>query len=284
MEKLFLHYNTGKISREDMLVKLLKLKDLVKSLANNLRTSTNTIHRRNNVDTLRFFILEHLNYNFLFRTSQMFEAKYNLKPFSDTDFFEDIRGIQEDIVNGDCKKALAYCRENKVHMKDVFTSLETKLRIIEFTKICGKDKNRAMEYARVFFKKEKESVRKYLLSLIERDDSIDVMKISKDFVSGVYDLYSLKDRLSLRLEFGVIAFKTSLCELKKNLECPGCTFARYTKMINRTENSEIVCEGCHIVLDSSNQAFSDELGRVYGRKYIIESGISLKDPKICYFV
>lgn len=284
MEKLFLHYNTGKVSKEDMLAKLSKLKDIVRVLATNLRSETNVIHQRKDLDALKFFVLEHLNYNFLFSTSQMFEKKYNLESSSDTSFFQYIKNMKEEIIKGDCKKALAYCKENKVHMKNTFTALETKLRIIEFTKICGRDKNKAMEYARGFFKKEKESVRKYLLSLIERDDSIDIGKISKDFVSGVYELYNLKDRLSQRLEFGVIAFKTSLCAHKKNLECPGCTFAKCTKMVNRTENSEIVCEGSHIVLDSSNQAFSDETGRVYGRKYIIESGTSLKDPKICYFV
>lgn len=284
IEKLFLHYNTGKITKDEMLGKLSKLKDLMRTLAANLRTHTNTIYSRDDVDVMNFFILEHLNYNFLFRTSRIFEEKYGLTNFGDTAFFMDIKKMQELIVAGDCVKALAYCRENKVHLKETFSKLETKLRVIEFINMCGSDRNKAMEYAREFFKKEKESVRRHLLSLIERDDYIDAHKVASDLAQGIYQLYNLNDRFAKRVEFGTIAFKTSLCSERKNLECPGCTFAKYTPMVNRIENSEIVCGGSHIVLDSSNQAFSDDTGKVYGRAYVIESGLVLKDPKICYFV
>lgn len=284
MEKLFLHYNTGKINKNEMLVKLSKLRSLVKTLSSDLKAHTNIIHSRDGLDAQNFFILEHLNYNFMFRTSAAFEKKHNLAAVSDTQFFREIKDMQEEIANGDCNRALSYCRENKVHLKEMFSKLETKLRIIEFVKICGRDKSRAMEYAREFFKKERESVRHHLISLIEREEHIDAKKIACDFASSVYKLYNINDRLSKRLEFGTIAFKTSLCADRKSLECPGCTFSKYTRMTNRVENSEIVCEGSHIVLDSSNQAFADETGKVYGRKYIIESGITLKDPKICYFV
>lgn len=190
----------------------------------------------------------------------------------------------KNIFKGEFKKSIAFCKEYRIHNKVVFNELEYKLNVLEFKRLATVDKVAAIEYCRAVFKKDKSRIKSNLNSLIDKQERIDLTGIVNEFKNAVLNLYRMEDRLTTRIYYGLIAFKTVFCRKNGVVECPGCNFADFTEIINRVENSEIICEGSGIILDSSNQAYADVNGRVYGIEFLNNNRRSIEDPKICYFV
>lgn len=282
LEKLFVHFKEGKISKDDLLSNISKIREVLQKTIKTIKEEEDRISKRTEDESHNFFILEYLLYNGFDKTANLFMK--TRETFSDKDFFDEIKNLQSKIEQGEIKDVMQCVKENKIHSKEGFSALEQSLKILEFNKISKSNKYEGIEFAKDIFKKEKEPLRNFLMVLIDGKSNVDINSISDSFRLGMYKLYNLEDRLAELLEYGLISQKTAICDQHKNLECAGCIFNSFTRMYNRTETSEILCDGSGVILDSSNQAFADEEGRVYGKKFLSEEQVCIIKPKTCFFV
>ena len=283
LEKLFAHYKEGRIGKEEMIEKLEKVQKILERTTNSINDADKKIKERKEYNKLEdFLILEHLFYNNYVKTAELFVNKRNT--LNDKDFFDEISENQNKIRRGEVKDVLQFVKDNKIHYKEGFSDIEHKLKVLEFNKISKKDKYEGMEYAQDTFKKEKKPVRDYLMVLVNGKDNIEISTITNNFRMCMLKMYNLEDRFAQILEIGLIAQKTAVCSKHKNVECAGCVFYNFTKLYNRIETSEILCEGTGKILDSSNQAFSDSDGKVYGKEYLGDANLCIDGPKTCFFV
>lgn len=293
--KLVSHYMSHKISKEEFISKLDKFKEKVQETQKTIEKMEKIIKEREGADSLDFAILEHLSLNECTKTASLYRNTFLKKSEQhlfqeNSDFYAQIKKFVNEIENGICKNALSFCKQYKSHFKEEFNSLEVKMALVEFIDLAQKDRLLAMEYARKNFQNGINALRDHLGNLIDEKNS-DVFRESNEtivsgardlFYKSVYGLFRVDDKLEKWLSYGLVAYTTQNCG--SNLKCPGCAYGKYSVMVNRTENSLILCEGEDSVLDESNMAYTDDRGKVFGKKYLVKSKKQLKEPRICYFV
>lgn len=292
--KLVTYYKTGKISRDEFVVKLDKFKDKVKDVENQINHLNEISEKKNKINHFNYAILEHFLFNGYNKSAEYFKKKYFTKNeqevCDDANFYKKMKKILDEIGEGNCDEAFSFIKEYKVHLKDDYDDLDRKLQLIYFIKMAQVDRVKAIETARNKFSEDSLEIRDYLLNLLNKNDNFllkqqnqVIIKETKDtFHRKILTLFNLEDRLMNILNYGLIAHSTPNCNY--TYECPGCAYKKYSVMINRTENSIVLCEGSLEKLNESNMAYTDDKGKVYGAKYLQKEKKQLKEPRICYFV
>lgn len=281
-EKLLSHYKDNKITKEELLSKIEKIKDIVKNTCDSLRTHTDLAYKTREKEQLSLLIMEHLEYNGLSKTAKTYAEKNDVQYYGTSVFFKEVKGVEEMFANKEYAKLIELCSFYRVQQKKPFGEIEQKLKVLEYKRICAIDENAAYEFYKKMFCNDKATLNEQFSAFVR--DNICENELENQFKEAIYSIYGMSDRLCRRVFYGLVAYKTVFCDKKLSINCPGCVFSEYVKFTNRIENSEIICGGSGIILDSSNQAFCDAGGIVYGFKYLKENNKTIEEPKVCYFI
>lgn len=316
-EKIFAMHSKNKITNNEFKEKIKKLKEKLLNSFKEVNDLTETIEKnKKNCEDVKFYIAEHLLHNNYIDIAKGYAQKHHID--INFNFYITLFNIIEEIKNYNFEKALFFCKENKIHLKSINvpyknqiingSELENQLKIYTFQDMCKKcTKKEAVKYSQQHFYTNKEVIKPYLVLLVCKDyNVINKYKIENtedlsEFFKIVYlALHSLtpKSRLSKRIEYGLVAFKTKMCSIKFNSECPSCLkiVQNLSKVLPycKKDNSVILCRGSGLEMNESNQPFCFESGYVYCEDYISKlnynyackvTGITCKkNPKICYFV
>lgn len=297
IEKLFSLHKSGKMSEEDFMLKLDKLKDLVIRNTETLKDLEREVVERSNVDPTKFLVVEHFNHLGEFSTADYLALKLGVP--HDQDFYKMILGIKRELENKNFIPALEFCKDYRLLFRN--NSFETKLKIYRFVNLC-RDGNsqKALAYLMAELKKNTEAVRKFLPLLIDSKIlDVEDSTLVEDFYGAMLEVFRLgkTTRLSDRVEYGMMAFKTQECFKERNTKCPTCCpelVLREEIPYNRHEQSIILCRGSGTELDDVNQPHAYDNGHVYGNEYIKKKNnlvvcpktgkSSSKYPRLCYFV
>jgi macrophage erythroblast attacher len=314
IEKLFSLYENNKISKDEFLNKLDRLQDLINKNCENLRELEKEIELREGIDETLFLVIEHLNQIGCYETANELKGKINEGDDDgqvnsnqeqgnfDQDFFIKIKFIKDQLTLYNFKPALDFCKENKGLLPD--SGLETKLKINQFINLIERNEyQEGIIYIMNELKKNSGIVKGVLPLLIDKKLVRKMYLVHSDLVKEVYEsmLSSYKlspiSRLTKRVEYGMMAFKTQECFKKINPKCPTC--CNHLKLreeipFNRHEQTIILCRGTGEELDDQNQPYAFDNGHVFGNDYIKSKNnivvcpktgkASCKYPKVCYFV
>lgn len=284
IERLFLIHKSGKINSRDFVMKLQRLKEIVKINIDEVERNEEVIlFRSKPSDYLNVFIVEHFEHIGCFETARMLANKLSISGYSDSDFYRKIHEIREQICEGRFESALAFCKEYRAEMKglkcDGSSDLENKLKIEKFIGMCRKqDYDKALEFVNKEFKKVPEQIKSYLPILVssstfKKYPSEGHSKAAMQFQRCALALFKRgeKSRLTKRIEYAMMGYKTYKCVEMQSKDCPACCKAlklRNDVPFNKHEISILLCRGSQEEMDDSNQPYAFEDGFVYGARYI----------------
>nr|AGE95564.1 hypothetical protein ECU02_0110 [Encephalitozoon cuniculi] len=310
MERLFLMYRCGKIGKEDYIQKLEKLKEVVGSSIDEMERNARTISsRKGPVNVLDVFVMEHFEHIGCFGAAELLGKKLSIENYSDSDFYKRVYGIRNQIKAGSFEDALLFCKEHKVELKSMKSeegvSLENDLKIEKFIEMChAQEFDKALEFINKEFKRVPEQIKSYLPVLVSNSSfrkypSSGHSKTAEQFLSCALKLFrrGIKSRLTQRIEYGMMAYKTYRCINAESSNCPACCRAfklREDVPFNKHEISILLCRGSGEEMDDSNQPHIFEDGFIYGTKYIESSEYvcigsrsgdnSLRYPRLCFIL
>ncbi|AFN82477.1 hypothetical protein EROM_020020 [Encephalitozoon romaleae SJ-2008] len=310
MERLFQMYRCRKISKEEYMEKLEKLKEVVGSNIDEMKRNTRIMASRNEpTNTLNVFIMEHFEHIGCFGTASALASKFSIEAYSDADFYKRVYGIKNQIENGLFEEALSFCREYRVELKSMkceeAASLENDLKVEKFIEMChGQEFDKALEFINKEFKRVPEQIKSYLPVLVSNSNFRKYpfsrhTKTAEQFLVCALKLFrrGLKSRLMQRIEYGMMAYKTYRCINTENNKCPTCCKAfrlREDVPFNKHEISILLCKGNSEEMDDTNQPYVFEDGFIYGAKYIELSehicassksiDNALRYPRLCFIL
>jgi hypothetical protein len=277
-------------------------------------------YRKENVRgrDVKIFIIEHFLFNNLFETSIAYSKRHDLENYNDVKTFKYVKNIQKEILKGEFEDAILFCRENRNLLRSFYlneygnklwcSELENMFKVQTYVELCRADKKKeALAYLRSTFGKDQKVVKPYLPLLVCRKVFFtdhyslnNYERLSLLFRRSVLAIHGqpMSSRLTKRIEYGIVAFKTKVCTYKINPECPTClSFIRSLRdrlPFARIGNSVLLCKGSGLEMNERNQPYAFESGYVYSEEYIRrldynyickETGRACsRAPKICYFV
>lgn len=284
MEKLFQMHRNGKISSEDYVLKLEKLKGVVESSIDEVERNSETIRLRSRpVDQLHVFIVEHFEHVGCFETADMLARRFSIEEYSDRDFYRQIHGMRARIEEGEFEDALGFCKEYRSELKgsryEDSCELENNLKIEKFIRMChSHDHDKALEFVNREFKRVPEQIKSYLPVLVSNSafrkyPPSGHSKVADQFQRCALALFRRgeKSRLTQRIEYGMMAYRTYRCTDRQSRGCPTCCKAlrlREDVPFNKHEISILLCRGSSEEMDDTNQPYAFENGLVYGAKHI----------------
>lgn len=309
LEKILLMHSKNKLTAEDFLEKLHKLKDKFMQTMPRIIQLTEKIEKALPLTT-NYLITEHL-YTINSPFALTFSLAHDVK--IDNTFFMYVQDVINSIRNKDFEKVLLFCKDNKVNLKGrsillsnkpiCASNLENFVKTHMFIDLCYQNKKKeAAMFCKNNFVPE---MRKYLILIVCKsieidyeDDIADINVIIEFFSEVAYTLHglSLKTRLTRRIAYGIVAYKTSKCG--QNLKCPACLKILATIVSklpsSKRDISVILCSDCGKETDGNNLPYLYETGHIYCEDYISKSDyiyeckitgkICKEMPLICYFV
>ncbi|AFM97762.1 hypothetical protein EHEL_020050 [Encephalitozoon hellem ATCC 50504] len=310
MERLFQMYRNRKISKEEYMQKLEKLKEVVGSNIDEMERDAKVIaSRREPTNVLSVFIMEHFEHIGCFDTALLLANKFSIKNYSDSDFYKLVYGIKSQIESGMFEEALSFCREHRVELKSMkceeAVSLENDLKIEKFIEMChAQEFDKALEFVNKEFKRVPEQIKSYLPILVSNSNFRKYPfsrhnKTAEQFLGCALKLFrrGFKSRLMQRIEYGMMAYKTYRCIDTENNRCPACCRAfrlREDVPFNKHEISILLCRGSSEEMDDTNQPYVFEDGLIYGSRYIESSDhicisskstdSALRYPRLCFIL
>ncbi|ADM11004.2 uncharacterized protein Eint_020030 [Encephalitozoon intestinalis ATCC 50506] len=310
MERLFQMYKCGRISREEYMQKLEKLKEVIKLNIDEIEKNAKTIvARKEPVNVLNVFIMEHFEHMGYFDTAELMARKFSIGGYSDSDFYKRIYEIRNQVETGSFEDALAFCREHRMELRSIkweeAISLENDLKVEKFIEMChAQEFDKALEFINKEFKRVPEQIKSYLPVLVSNSNFRKYpfsrhTKTAEQFLRCALKLFRRgpKSRLMQRIEYGMMAYKTYRCIDTENDNCPACCKAfrlREDVPFNKHEISILLCRGSGEEMDDSNQPYVFENGFIYGAKYIESSehicinskaaDNSLRYPRLCFIL
>ncbi|WUR04853.1 E3 ubiquitin-protein transferase MAEA [Vairimorpha necatrix] len=277
IDKLFLLHKQNKI--QNFNDKLSKLQDLVNNNINEIKQIDLLIKKRKEYDPMIFAIVEYFNINKCYESAALLSKKYNQD--SDILFFKEQDKICEAYKNNEYDKILKYLREYKNIFKNY--DIEETVKVKYFLYLCiNKKIKESLEFLR-----NNNIPKKFLINLICVKDT---MSEDERHVSILRDAFGISNsRLQSRVEYGIISYKTNMCDKYQDNECPACMFTGLRKEVpfNKREHSIIICRGSKEPITEENRGFVYENGHVYGEKYVKGKGYRLEDykyPRQCFFM
>lgn len=309
LEKILFMHSKNKLTHTDLQAKLAKMKDRLSTTFARVADLNTAIEGAPPLDS-SFLIAEHL-YTTNSPFADAFAKSHSIK--IDGTFFSFVHKTTNSIVESNFEEALCFCKEYRVNLKGLTVMLDGKrlnaslleslLKIFVFIDLCNRNKRQeAVLFCRENFVP---SMRKYLVLLVCRnveiagdEDINDTATLSRFFAEVAYSLHGLSSitRLSRRISYGVVAYKTSRCG--DSMDCPAClkTLAgmREALPFSKRDTSVILCSDCGKETGGENLPYIFESGYIYCENYISKSDyiyvckvsgrFCKKAPKICYFV
>ncbi|KAM0685753.1 hypothetical protein COBT_003031, partial [Conglomerata obtusa] len=193
---------------------------------------------------------------------------------------------------------------NKISIND----FERIIKVFKFISICRNNRiKEATLFVKEEFKNDPTVINKHLTLLIDNNTKLpdcfginDVEDVALLFKSIYLAMYKqcLESRLEKRIEYGIICYKTKMCAIKRNPDCPTClnivSGVRNFMPYARKDNSIILCKGSGKEMNETNQAYCFESGYIYCEEYIINmnynyecketKNICKENPLKCFFV
>lgn len=301
IEKLFFLHKTKKIKEEDFKNKLDKLEELIIRNTDSLLSLQSEIEEYERVDPTMALVVEHFNHIGCFNTATLLASKFAIP--SEQDFYKRLNLVSSELANYNFTPAFEFFKEFKTLFEN--NLMESKLKVHKFIYLCEAGQHKeGLRHLLYELKRNSLPVKSYLPHLIGLKVSTAFEAshrlLVNDFRLAILDAFNLSQfsRLSKRVEYGLMAFKTQECfKEATNKRCPACCEdlrLREDVPFNRHEQSIVLCRGSSEELDDVNQPFVYENGHVYGLNYIQKNkGIvvcpktgktSIKYPKTCYFV
>lgn len=280
MERLFQMRRGGKVSAEDYVQKIERLRAIVEAGFMQIEKNEEVaLARSRPADRLHVFILEHLEQSGCFETAHLLADRFSIAEYSDLDFYKQIWRMVRQIEQGDFEDALTFCKEHRAELKtskhEGCMDLENDLKIEKFVGMCHSlDYEKALEFANREFKRIPEQIKSYLPALVSRSVSKPChLKMSNQFQRCALALFKKGDRsrLARRVEYGMMAYKTYRCAEMGSRDCPACCKAlrlREDVPFNKHEISILLCRGSREEMDDTNQPYAFEDGLVYGARHI----------------
>jgi macrophage erythroblast attacher len=310
MEKLFQLHKDGKLATGEYVQKLERLKAVVKTNLEEVKRNEEIIRsRRRAGGTLLAFMVEHLNHVGCFETAELLCSRHGLEEQSDGEFYRTLRGMQGEVRNGEFDSALAFCKEYRIELRGskfkMSPELENNLKIEKFIGLCHSQRHEeAVEFVDKEFKKIPESIKPYLPILVNSGTVTTGpeqmhTEAGEMFLEHALALFRrpMKSRLTKRIEYAMMAYKTYHCDSSSSERCPACCKAfklREDVPSNKHEISILLCKATQEEMDDTNPPYAFEDGSVYGARYIetVENICvtsrtpenACRYPKLCFIV
>ncbi|EQB59700.1 hypothetical protein NAPIS_ORF02743 [Vairimorpha apis BRL 01] len=253
IDKLILLRSQNKLSNYKE--KLVKLKELINKNIDEIEHLNFLIKNRNTYDVSMFYIIEFLNINQCFYTSEMLSKKYKIT--SDIQFYKEIYSLLDKLHTDDFLDILKFMKDYKSLFKP---SNIQQIKNDYFLSLCHSSKFKNC----LSFIRNNNIDKKLLIYLNEN-----LMK-TREMILNAFGISSF--RLQKRIEYGIMSFKTKHC----SKEVP----------YNHIEHSLILCKGSGDLINHENSGYAFKNGNVYGEKYLQDNNILDEgtNPRKLYFM
>lgn len=219
-------------------------------------------------------------------TAMQYAEVKNIKDLVDINVLLECNKIEKSLRNKQTSECLAWCQENKSHLKKVRSTLDFKIRLQHYIELARQRRqNEAIQYYRKYMIKNVEThldIIQQASALLAFAPDTDVYPyktlyspkrwddLAEMFVKAYFELHGLPKQSSLveSLATGISSLKTYSCgkhnkDLSRGYMCPVCSEELY-------ELSEPLPFALHVKshLDSDPVVLPN--GRIYGREKLLE--------------
>lgn len=277
IDKLILLRSQNKLSNYKE--KLVKLKELINKNIDEIEHLNFLIKNRNTYDVSMFYIIEFLNINQCFYTSEMLSKKYKIT--SDIQFYKEIYSLLDKLHTDDFLDILKFMKDYKSLFKP---SNIQQIKNDYFLSLCHSSKFKNC----LSFIRNNNIDRKLLIYLVINFEKISFTEQkfneTREMILNAFGISSF--RLQKRIEYGIMSFKTKHCS--SSLHCPSCMNKDLREEVpyNHIEHSLILCKGSGDLINHENSGYAFKNGNVYGEKYLQDNNILDEgtNPRKLYFM